>query len=439
MAFYKTLGYLAVPTLLIGMGSFAATGCDGDDPLGVGQLAEECGLTCPGDGEGVASGNFSISGLPNVDGFFAAVVRLNEASAQVTGNIQGELDAIALSLGLEKGAAGADIKAALEAKIAANLDGGLSINFAPPKCEVSASATIEATAKCDVEVDAGEVSASCEGSCEAEVSASGEVECDASATVVCEGTAPNFACEGTCTGSCELEAGATCEGTCQGECDGTCTVTNADGSCNGSCDGECKGSCELTAGASCEGKCTGTCSYTPPDAKCEASASASCQADVEAEASVECKGSCDGTVTPPSASAECEASAKAEAEVSAECTPPALEVDFAFNAELQADADAQLEFNAWLNGFKGHLSALVAASAKAEILVDAALDLEAAGEGAVTGVFDGLTSSGDIKTKIGAGCAVLEMPAAVQLVVDAGVEVTAQVEATAQIVTVVKP
>jgi hypothetical protein len=436
MAFYKTLGYLALPTLMIGMGSLAATGCDGEDgPLG--DLASSCGLTCAA--EGTAEGNFSISGIPNVDGFFAAVVRLNEASAQVTGNIQGELDAIAVSLGLEKGAGGADIKAALEAKIAANLEGGLSIEFAPPKCEVSASATIEATASCDVEVDAGEVSASCEGSCEAEVSASGEVECGAEAEVVCEGTAPNFACEGTCTGSCELEAGASCEGTCQGECEGTCTVTNADGSCNGSCEGECKGSCELTAGASCEGKCTGSCSYTPPDAKCEASASASCKADVEAEASVECTGSCDGKVTPPSASAECEASAQAEAEVSAECTPPSLEVNYELSAEVAADADATLEFNAWLSGFKGHLSALVAASAKADILADAALDLAASGKGAVVGVFDGLATSGDLKTSIGAGCAVAELGPAVELVVDAGAEVAAQVEATAQIVAVVKP
>lgn len=436
MAYFKKLGLFAAPMALAAGSAGLMTGCNGEDgPLG--DLAEQCGLTCPGDGEGVIAGNASISGVASVDAFFGSVVRLNTVTTQVTGSIRAELDAIALSVGLEKGAAAADIRGALEAKIAANVEGGLTIDYQAPKCEVSASATVEATAKCDASVDPGEVSASCSGSCEAEVSASGEVNCEAEATVECRGTAPDFRCEGACEGSCQLDAGASCEGTCKGGCDGDCSVENADGSCNGTCDGECTGSCELTAGASCEGECKGECTYTPPDAQCEAGASASCKADVEAEASVQCEGKCEGEVTPPSASAECEASAKAEAEVSAECTPPSLAVSFEFSGEVAGDASAEAEFLAWLEGFKGRFAALLAATAKADIVFEACADLGAAATGAVEGSVSAATKGDlDIKTSIGLGCALEQLPIAVELTTEASAELTTSIQAAAEITAV---
>jgi hypothetical protein len=61
----------------------------------------------------------------------------------------------------------------------------------------------------------------------------------------------------------------------------------------------------------------------------------------------ECSGGCTGKATPPSASANCEAagecSAQAEAQGSAslECTPPSLELTYAFSAGVNAEAQAQ--------------------------------------------------------------------------------------------------
>src|SRR6478735_8677916 len=329
MAFYKRLGIFAAPMVLMAAGAAATTGCDGDDPIG--DLAEQCGLSCPAEGEGIISGNAAISGITSVDAFFSSVVTFDNVAAQVTGNMQLELDGIALSLGLEKGSSGADIKAALQAKIEANVDGELSIDFQPARCQVDAKVTAEATAKCDVEVEPGEVSAKCEGKCEAEVDVEGNVSCDAEATVTCSGKAPNFECSGTCEGSCELDADVECSGTCKG-------------------------------------KCTGNCTYEPGEAKCEAGATASCEASASADAKIECDGKCEGKVEPPKASAECEASAKADAEVSASCTPPSLQVSYKLKADIEGDADAKAEFDVWLEGFKGRISALAAATAKADIL-----------------------------------------------------------------------
>jgi hypothetical protein len=67
---------------------------------------------------------------------------------------------------------------------------------------------------------------------------------------------------------------------------------------------------------------------------------------------------------PPKAKAECEASVDAEAKVRAECTPPSLEIRWQWNAELMGDVQAQAEFKAWIEGFRGRYAALLAASAR---------------------------------------------------------------------------
>jgi hypothetical protein len=396
-------------------------------------IAEQCGLTC--SEVGVAGGNASITGLASIDGFFGAVTNFSSKANKVSGDIDAELAAIAASVGME-GGAGADFEAEFQANLKAkfNLEGNIGIDFQPPRCEVSASASIEATAKCDVNVEAGSVEASCEGKCEVdpgEIDLEASCEGEATAELTCTGTAPNLACEGSCTGSCELEVAASCEGECSGSCTveagvdvhcsgscsggctGTCDGDTADGvECEGVCDGECdascemtgsaaancegscSGSCEMEAGGSCSGKCTGSCEYTPPSAECSGGAKAEveCKAEGSAEPpQIDCSGSCSGSVTPPSASAECEASAKAEAEVSAECFPPSVSVSYALSAsgDVEADAAARAEFKAWLTGFKAHVGVIAAASAQAEFVVkagegiiDAAADviLNAAGE-----------------------------------------------------------
>lgn len=379
-----------------GLSITALQGCDD----AVGDLAEQCGLTCAT--EGVLEGNASISGVASVDAFFGAVVTFSRVSLEIAGGIQAELDAIALSLDLEPGASGADIKAAIQTKLEASINGGLQVKYAPPRCEVSVEATLEATAKCDAEVDPGMATVECQGSCEA--SASAEAKCEGDAELRCVGQAPDFNCQGTCSGSCRLDVAAACEGTCRGECQGDCSVQDASGQCQGACNGMCQGTCELSGGGSCSGSCEGECAYTPPSGMCEANATVRCEA--KADAKVACNGRCDGEVTPPKAKAECEASAKAEANASVQCFPPQLEITWQWSAKLDGDVNAQAEFRAWLQGFRVRYAALIAALKRAELVVKVGADLAAAAEGAVKGSID-VAASGDVdlKTGVGLGCA----------------------------------
>mgnify|MGYP003595399956 FL=1 len=129
-----------------------------------------------------------------------------------------------------------------------------------------------------------------------------------------------------------------------------------------------------------------------------------------ANASASCKGRCDGKVEPPKASAECEASAKAEANANVQCFPPSLDISWQWSASLEGNVDGQIEFKAWLEGFKVRYAALLAALKRAEIVAQVGLDLSAAATGAVSGAVD-VAAKGDIdlKTSIGLGCALTEL------------------------------
>ena len=426
------LTYLTVPVVAASL-SVTACGEDGPGIPGGDALLEECGLVCPE--AGVVEGNASISGVASIDGFFGAVGNFSSKATLVSDGLDAELAAIAASVGLQ-GGAGADFQGefqtALQAKF--NLQGAIAVKYQEPKCAVSAKATIEATAKCDVDVEPGSVKAECSGSCE--VDASAEVSCSAEAELKCTGTAPSLSCEGTCTGECELTAAATCEGTCNGTCSGDCTVKNANGDCEGKCNGECQGSCELEAGGSCSGSCKGSCEYTPPSGQCEGGAKAECEAT--GSASVECEGSCSGEVTPPKASAECEASAKADASVNVECTPPSVDVTYelAASGDATADLQAKAEFEAWLSGFKAHVGAIAALSARAEAVIAAGADIGAAASGAVTGAVEAKLS-GDaelsLKDVVGLGCAVDELKLVPGVISDATGKLQASVSATASL------
>lgn len=453
--------------------ALSASGCD--------EVAEACDLklACPGEEEseggpivqGIAEGNASISGLRSVDAFFSAVVNFRGAAGQIKADVDALLARIAVSVGLEPGAASAEIKTALEAKIAANVEGGLTVNFQEPRCDVSANVVVEAAAKCDAEVDPGSAMVMCMGSCEVEASA--DVGCEGEAEVVCTGTAPSLACTGSCNGECEFAADVECKGACMGGCEGSCTVNvsgECGGTCEGKCDGECmadtdnsedgcsgtcmgtcEGKCDLGAtaectgecsgectgecmadvGGSCSGSCKGECEYTPPTAECSANASVSCRA--EASASAMCEGKCEGEVTPPSVKAECEASAKAEASAKVECTPPSVDIQFELRADVAASASASAEFEAWVEGFKGHMSALAALEAKGKILAEASTGLVSAAGDAVTGAVSDISASGDIRASLGARCALVELPK-VETEINAAVEdMMASVSAVADI------
>lgn len=416
--------------LLVGFTGAALQGCD-DGPLG--DLAEQCGLACPADGEGIVAGNASISGVASVDAFFGAVVNVNTAAANMEASLRAELELMAGELGFSaEGMATADLLAEvqtqLQAEISANVEGSIELKYEGPKCQASLEVAAEATAKCEGMVDAGEVNVSCEGSCQ--IDASAQADCKAEGTLKCSGTAPNLACEGSCTGSCKLEAAASCEGTCNGQCMGTCSAENGDGSCSGSCDGMCQGTCELKAGGSCSGSCEGSCEWEPGGAECEGGASASCE--VSADANVECSGSCEGNVEPPSVSAECEASVKAEAKASMECTPPSLDISFQFKAGL--DASAQAEFRAKIKSQVNHFAKIAAiadpVNGKAKFVGDAAADLIAAAGTAVKGSIEAAADGNvDIATGFGLVCALGELDAVAGVLADAEGSVSLSIDA----------
>ncbi|MEM7159063.1 MAG: hypothetical protein AAF799_39870 [Myxococcota bacterium] len=415
----------------LGLAISALNGCDNDTARAV---AEQCGLDVDCTAGGFAEGNASISGVAFIDSFFGAAIDLEASMSGLSGELRAELDAIGASVGLAPGASGAELSAALQAHVGGFIDGSFEVTFQPAQCQASVEASVAAAAQCDAEVNAGEVSATCEGRCEIEAGA--EVSCEGEATLMCSGTAPSFDCTGTCSGECvaSLTASASCEGTCRGSCtvDGN-TQEGFDGVCNGMCEGEC--AVDMSAGGSCDFQCQGNCDYVAPEAGCEAGASASCEAS--ASGSVECEGSCEGTVVPPSVSAECEATVDAKASASVECTPPTLAFEYEWAAGVSGDATAQAEFRAWLENFRIHFGAILAARAKADIVVDSALGLITSADlegGVLLEQVEEIAVSGNIQAAFGARCAVDEVTVAFDALNAAQASLRTEVEASVAVI-----
>jgi hypothetical protein len=409
---------------LAGISFSALQGCDPEGGSGI----PGCDISCPS--EGIADGNAAISGIAEVDAFFGAVVDVSTAANNISSSLRSELDAIALSVDLQPGASGADIRAAIETKLMGAVEGGLTIKYQEPRCEASVEVAVAAAAECDASVDPGSASVECSGSCE--VQGGVMASCDANAQLTCTGTAPNFQCAGSCEGSCEMDGTAACEGTCRGMCSGTCTVMDAQGNCAGECTGgNCMGTCELSAGGNCTGNCTGSCTYQPAMGGCEADASAKCEA--MADATVQCDGRCEGQVDPPEVKAECEASVEAKANASIECTPPSLEVTWQWSATYANDTMAQAQFKSWLQGFKGHIGVMLAAKAKADILIESLENLGTAGAAAIESA-TGIVADGDIVGTFKlTNCAIPELGAAATVVSEASTGLSAQAGASVEV------
>lgn len=413
--------------LTAGLGTSALQGCDDEGPLG--NLAEQCGLVC--NSEAFVEGQANVSGVASIDAFFGAAINLNATMTGVSGELRAELDAIGASVGLEPGATGAELSAAIQGHLDGYIEGGLTIDYQPPECRANVDVSIAAAAECDVEADPGSLTVSCEGSCQAEAGVA--VDCGAEATLMCEGTAPNLQCDGTCSGSCSVEAMAMvgCSGTCRGSC--TANGSTMDGF-DGRCDGECTGECvtDLSAGGSCSGTCEGSCRYTAPEAGCDASAQASCEA--QAGASIECDAGCEGSAEPPQVSAECEASVDAQASASLECFPPTLSFGYQFAAGLDGNLTAQAEFRAWLETFRGHFSAILALRARGEVIGDAAANLVASASGALQIAVEDIEASGDFSAGFGAACALGQLPVVATTIGDSAASLGANVSASAEVV-----
>lgn len=393
--------------LAMAMGVLATGGCEGTDGDGdggtgiLGNLAEQCGLTCPAAGKGVAFGNASITGFGAIDSFFGAVVNFNTVSARVRADIDAELAGIQSVFQISDAElrAQANLGAAIRAKLQTQFRASVVVNAQPAKCSVDARVTAQATARCQAsancQADPGKASLQCMGTCTVDANVSGG--CDANATVRCNVTAPDFECRGECSGTCTatLSAAAACSGTCNGTCSGTCVGNTATGGqCNGQCMGMCQGSCELTgmAALNCQGKCNGSCEYTPAMGSCDARAEVSC--DLMASAMAECSGRCDGEFVPPKvqcdASASCEASAKAEAKFQVQCTPPSVEVKVV--APDGAMAQAQVEL--LIAELEARLPRLRAAMARADVVAQAGTELGAQGRQAVQGTLGAVANGG---------------------------------------------
>lgn len=415
--------------LLAGIGLGVLDGCD-EPPMGVDRIAKECGLDIECEAGGFAEGKASISGVASIDAFFGAAIDLDAKMKGLDAKLRGELDAIAVSVGLEPGAAGADIAAAVRGHLDGYISGQLRIEARPARCEASVEASVAAAAQCDAEIDPGMVSAKCTGSCELDASA--EATCSVDAQLVCTGTAPQLQCSGTCTGSCvaDLSVAGSCDGTCRGTCRvGDDEMSGFEGRCNGECEGEC--AVDMSAGGSCDARCDGSCEYTPPSGGCEADATARCEA--MADASIECDGRCEGAVQPPSVSAECEATVEAKASASVQCTPPTLDIGFEWNAEASGDLAMQAEFRAWLVGFRIHFAALLGARAEAELVVEAAVKLVATAEGALRDAVVDLTSDVNLEAAFGARCALAELPIAAAALGSSQASLQASASATADL------
>ncbi|MDD9941986.1 MAG: hypothetical protein OXU20_13155 [Myxococcales bacterium] len=416
----RTIGLLMCTVLLAfgtacgdddGGGLFPGTG-DGGLPFPGGDnpildlarpIAEACGIDVDCEGGGIAEGNASISGVAQVDAFFQSVINFQAKADAVSAGIDAEVKAIAAGFGV---AGEADLAAAIEGKIAANVDGGLTVVFEEPKCQVDAAATLEAKASCEGEINPGSAMIECKGSCEVEASA--DVSCSADAQLRCTFVPPSGECSGECSGKCEVDIEGACEGTCRGSCSGECELVDGQGNCAGKCDGMCTGRCEAAIQAECSGSCTGECTLTEPQGGCEGAIRAECKA--MAEASVMCEGKCEGEFEPPSASVECEASAKAEARLNVECTPPRVAIDYSLNAELSAEARA--EFLAGLRNLEVRLPSLLAKLEKAELVAEAGADLVADGSVAVeASVRTAFMAAGDANMRVlfGLNCAIGEL------------------------------
>ncbi len=252
----------------------------------------------------------------------------------------------------------------------ASAGGTLTVDFQPPKCEVSVSAK-----------------ANCQASC------SGGVKCDFKAhPPMCTGGKLSVACKGGCTASGSAEV--SCTGSCTGGCTGSCT---AEGGVE--CAGKCEGTCEAKAGGTgngldaqgnCQGVCKGTCKATPPKVQCKGSCGGSCDAKCQgsAMASVQCDGKCDADFEPLKceggkleggckAEGKCEGNCDASASAKAECQPPSISVKFSGAVDANAAGKLQAVFEANLGvilAFKERLTVMASLSGtitgNADVLVD---------------------------------------------------------------------
>ncbi|HVU02002.1 MAG TPA: hypothetical protein VHE30_09630 [Polyangiaceae bacterium] len=301
-------------------------------------------------------GDDTISGNPQLDGFFHAVLILTRAIDSIRVDFEGNVQALCALYGVDTSAGigptvAENLIAAIDADAGRATADGFAVRYRAPLCAADlglaaeAQATCEAKADCAVSIEPARKGLRCEGVCTG--------RCDAACTgetARCVAPVDDVACNGECSGACQLASPApcpgVCHGTCQGQCGGTCTGGDRDatGQCAGTCDGDCQGTCagicELQDPTTCPGKCAGTCTT--------ASGGAACADGAECHGSCDgtCDGHCTGLPTPPGSAENCAATkacqpqARAVGSVALDCTPPTIEISFEVNPSASGDAQA---------------------------------------------------------------------------------------------------
>jgi hypothetical protein len=132
------------------------------------------------------------------------------------------------------------------------------------------------------------------------------------------------------------------------------------------------------------------------------------------------------------ASATCNAQAKADANLEVECTPPTLQIDLAYAVDASVQARAELDFT--VQTLKVRLPRLLAALARARLVLDGGEALATAAGGAVEGALDAFLGEVDAVTgyKL-VTCAVPAFGDSARILDTATTELSTRVEAAGQL------
>ena len=339
-----------------------ASACNSDNPLG----SATDGLCCKQFvvGADLSGADFKLTG--QLDGKFHAFAQAGSdlgalASASLT-----DVSVACESIARDVGASADDIATAdaTTGDATAKLKAWCDLAVATIKANFSASGKFKAKASLAFQAPTCKASVSAQANCEAKCTVDGK--CDASAMVTCEGGKPPIVdCKGDCKATVDVPA-VSCSGSCSAKCTGGCTATadtptiDCEGKCDGSCtvDGTAASGSGVQADGTCKGKCDGTCTASGGGvmAKCDGTCTGTCQGTCSATsggAKFECNGSCTVDAgSPPrcegsakldcNVDADCEGSCSASVKAKAECTPPQVSVALSADANLDADARAQL-------------------------------------------------------------------------------------------------
>jgi hypothetical protein len=353
-------------------------GTEGICPVEAGTDEDAPSLIC----DDVTSGGAALTSDDQLDAYFDALRTLSLYSEETEMVANESLDEIRASLGDD---AEDGIPVALEARIAEATQAGLLVLVGDPGCGVRAPRVQHTLRVCDRALDSQMSSMSCSGLCEPGIDRNVCLDADSTG---CRGVTDGDACGGTCIGACQvtLDEPRVCVGTCIGTCDGTCADEDGDGSCNGPCTGMCDGACrEPISEELCDGLCTGMCNETTeasggdPLPECAEPLNAFCRPP--AEQSLTCRGDCFGGASVTAGSEICQASALAMGALSARCDPPVVQIYFAFNTLV--DADAQQAFSTLIDEVNDPITTLLVLLDRIDLLETAATELLSA-EGAVT-------------------------------------------------------